>query len=87
MAKEYAIIVMDQYMKDNGQRISNMELERKLGLKIKFMKGNIKRVKEKVRENLFGETVPNMTVNSMIIAYKGLVHINGWMEENIQDNG
>ena len=60
-------VQMEQYMKENGKKINNMEKEKKYGLMVLGMKVIILMVKNMVKENFIGLMVLHMKENFLII--------------------
>ena len=60
MGREHILIMMAQFMKDNGKRTSSMALERKYGLMEPILKDNIKMGKNWGLEHFSGQMALHM---------------------------
>jgi len=78
---------MVQNMKDNGKKISNMEQVLKHGQMELGIMENIFREKSMVLENLPGQMVVLIMVNSLKIISKEWENIIGLMVDNITASG
>lgn len=75
----FTTIQMEQNMKVNGMKTSNMERASKYGRTTLVMKDNIKKVRNMAMVTSFGLTAQLTMVNSLTTIFTGLVLTNGQM--------
>jgi hypothetical protein len=80
----FTTIQMEQNMKVNGMKTSNMERALKYGRTTLVMKDNIKKVRNMAMVTSFGLTAQLTMVNSLTTIFTGLVLTNGQMVVSTQ---
>ena len=87
MDQELISMQMAQYMKVNGIKTFNMELEKKLGPTAITTKESMCKVKSKEKVNSYGQTATLTKVNSISTKSMVKAHTPGMMEEATLDSG
>ena len=77
MASEFTFISMELSMKEIGETICNMEMEKKLGLMVRFMKENILWERNMDMAYIAGTMGLDMKVNGLKTRLKVLEHTLG----------
>ena len=87
MASEFTFISMELSMNEIGETICNMEMEKKLGLMVRFMKENTSWERNMDMAYIAGTMGLDMKVNGLKTRLKVLEHTPGLMEGNIKESG
>lgn len=80
-------ILMVQDMKETGEKISNMALEKKSGLTMPAMKESIVTERNMVKASSYGVMSLNMKANLLKTILKAMVVIFGQMVESMKERG
>lgn len=83
----FTIILTVLSTRVSGEKTNNMAREKKRGLTALAMRVNIKMERKMVMVNLYGQMVPPMKANSLIIIYMVMGHTLGLTRDSIPETG